>query len=116
LASIFGIDAASLFSGTSSGGQGVRERLAPAALFAWGTAAAALAIYVVCRIRLQQTHHRMAMLESELELRRARDEANQQALTKVLEAMNALRASTEEQLERLRERADQLRTDQEDGG
>lgn len=94
----------------------MRDRVVPAALLAWATTAASLATYLVCRIRMQQSHNRVVMLKRELEIMRAREAANEKSLTRIVEAMTTLRASTEEQLERLRERADQLRADHQASG
>ncbi len=74
-----------------------------------GTAAAILVTYLVCSARLEQTNNRVLVLEKEIELIREREEANERKLAKIFEAVTALRSVTEEHLEKLRERLDQLR-------
>ncbi len=76
-----------------------------------GSAAAILVTYLVCSIRLEQTNNRVLVLEKEIELMRSREEANEKKLTKIFDAVTALRDSTEQHLDKLRERLDQLRAE-----
>jgi hypothetical protein len=76
-----------------------------------GSAAAILVTYLLCSVRIEQTHNRVLVLEKEIELMRARDEANDRKLTKIFEAVTALRGTTEAHLGKLRERLDQLRAE-----
>lgn len=76
-----------------------------------GSAAAILVTYLVCSVRIEQTHNRVLVLEKEIELMRTREEANERKLNKIFDAVMALRGSTEEHLDKLRERLDQLRTE-----
>jgi hypothetical protein len=76
-----------------------------------GSAAAILVTYLLCGVRIEQTHNRLLLLEKEIELMRAREEANDRKLTKIFEAVTALRDTTEEHLDKLRERLDQLRAE-----
>jgi len=76
-----------------------------------GFAAAVLVTYLVCSARIEQTHSRVLVLEKEIELMRTREEANERKLTKIFDAVMALRGSTEQHLDHLRERLDQLRAE-----
>jgi len=76
-----------------------------------GSAAAILVTYLLCSVRIEQTHNLVLLLEKEIELMRTREEANDRKLTKIFEAVTALRGTTEEHLDRLRERLDQLRAE-----
>ena len=76
-----------------------------------GSAAAILVTYLLCSVRLEHTQNRVSLLEKEIELLRGREEANDRKLTKIFEAVTALRGTTEEHLDKLRERLDQLRAE-----
>jgi uncharacterized protein YigA (DUF484 family) len=76
-----------------------------------GSAAAILMTYLLGSVRLEQTNNRVLVLEKEIELMRTREEANDRKLMKILDAVTALRGTTEEHLDKLRERLDQLRAD-----
>jgi len=76
-----------------------------------GSAAAILVTYLVCSVRIEQTQNRLLVLEKEIELMRTREEANERKLTKIFDAVMALRGTTEEHLDKLRERLDQLRAE-----
>lgn len=76
-----------------------------------GSAAAILVTYLLCSVRLEQTNNRVLVLEKEIELMRTREEANERKLTKIFDAVVALRGTTEEHLDKLRERLDQLRAE-----
>ena len=73
-----------------------------------GSAAAILVTYLLCSVRIEQTQNRVLALEKEIELMRTREEANERKLTKIFEAVTALRGTTEAHFGRLRERLDQL--------
>ena len=76
-----------------------------------GSAAAILVTYLLCSVRLEETNNRVLVLEKEIERMRTREEANERKLTKIFDAVMALRGSTEEHLEKLLVRLDQLRVD-----
>jgi hypothetical protein len=76
-----------------------------------GTAVAILAIYLICRERVEAANNRIVALEKEMELARLREEANEKNLGKILDAVMELRQSTENHLQTLRERVDQLRAE-----
>ena len=76
-----------------------------------GSAAAILVTYLLCSVRIEQTYNRVLVLEKEMELIRTREEANDRKLTMIFEAVTALRGTTEEHLDKLRERLDQLRAE-----
>ncbi len=76
-----------------------------------GSAAAILATYLLCSVRLDETNDRVLVLEKEIELMRAREEANDRKVMKIFDAVTALRGSTEQHLDKLHERLDQLRAD-----
>ncbi len=76
-----------------------------------GSAAAILVTYLLCSVRIELTSNRVLALEKEIELIRAREEANEKKLVKILDAVTALRGSTEQHLNTLRERLDQLRAE-----
>jgi hypothetical protein len=82
-----------------------------ATLFTLGTALAMLALYLICRERLETMSSRIAALEKEIELARLREEANEKNLSKILDAVMELRGSTESHLENLRRGLDQLRAE-----
>ena len=82
-----------------------------ATLLTVGTALAMLALYLICRERLETMSSRIAALEKEIELARLREEANGKNLSKILEAVMELRGSTESHLENLRHGLDQLRAE-----
>jgi len=74
-----------------------------------GTAIAVLATYHICRARIEQTQVRLHTLERELMLVRLREDANEKKLTRIFDAVVALRVSTDEHLGKLRERLEELR-------
>ncbi len=76
-----------------------------------GAAAAILVTYLLCSVRLEQTNNRVLVLEKEIELIRTREQANEKKLIKIFDAVTALRGSTEQHLDKLRERLDQLRAE-----
>ena len=82
-----------------------------ATLFTVGTALALLALYLICRERLETISSRIAALEKEIEVARLREEANEKNLSKILDAVMELRGSTESHLENLRHGLDQLRAE-----
>ena len=82
-----------------------------ATLFTLGTGMAILAIYLICRDRIDAVNNRIVGLEKEMELVRAREQANEKNLSKILDAVMELRESTGSQLENLRERLNQLRAE-----
>jgi hypothetical protein len=82
-----------------------------ATLFTLGTALAMVALYLICRERLETMNNRIAALEKEIELARLREEANEKNLSKILDAVMELRGSTESHLENLRHGLDQLRAE-----
>jgi hypothetical protein len=82
-----------------------------AMLFTLGTGMAILAIYLICRDRIDAVNNRIVALEKEMELARLREQANEKNLSKILDAVTELRESTGSQLENLRDRLNQLRAD-----
>ena len=82
-----------------------------ATLFTLGTAMAMVALYLICRERLETLNNRIAALEKEIELVRLREETNEKNLGKILDAVMELRGSTESHLENLRNGLDQLRAE-----
>jgi hypothetical protein len=82
-----------------------------ATLFSLGAGMAILAIYLICRDRIEAVNNRIVALEKEMELARLREQANEKNLSKILDAVMELRESTGSQLENLRERLNQLRAD-----
>jgi len=76
-----------------------------------GSAAAILVTYLLCSGRLEETNNRVLVLEKEIELMRSREQANERKLTKIFDAVTALRGTTEEHLDKLLVRLDQLRVD-----
>jgi hypothetical protein len=82
-----------------------------AMLFTLGTGMAILAIYLICRDRMEAVNNRIVALEKEIELARLREQANEKNLSKILDAVTELRESTGSQLENLRDRLNQLRAD-----
>jgi hypothetical protein len=82
-----------------------------ATLFTLGTGMAILAIYLICRDRIEAVNNRIVALEKEMELARLREQANEKNLSKILDAVMELRESTGSQLENLRDRLNQLRAD-----
>jgi len=82
-----------------------------ATFLALGTGVAVLATYLLCRARIELTHNRIVVLEREMAMARLREETNEKKLTKILDAVTALRESTEDHLSKLRERLDLLRTE-----
>ena len=82
-----------------------------ATLFTLGIGMAILAIYLICRDRIEAANNRIVALEKEMELARLREQANEKNLSKILDAVMELRESTGSQLENLRDRLNQLRAD-----
>ena len=82
-----------------------------ATLFTLGSGMAMLAIYLICRDRIETVNNRIVALEREMELARLREQANEKNLSKILDAVMELRESTGSQLENLRDRLNQLRAD-----
>jgi hypothetical protein len=76
-----------------------------------GSAAAILVTYLLCSVRLEQTNTRVLALEKEIELMRTREETNDRKLMKIFDAVTALRGTTEEHLDKLLVRLDQLRAE-----
>lgn len=76
-----------------------------------GSAAAILVTYLLCSVRLEETSNRVLVLEKEIELMRTHEEANERKLTKIFDALAELRDSTEQHLDKLRERLDQWRAE-----
>jgi len=76
-----------------------------------GSAAAILVTYLLCSVRLEETNNRVLVLEKEIERMRNREQANERKLMKIFDAVTALRGSTEEHLDKLLVRLDQLRVD-----
>jgi uncharacterized membrane protein (DUF106 family) len=82
-----------------------------AILFTLGTGMALLAIYLICRDRLEAVNNRIMALEKEMELARLREQANEKNLSKIFDAVMELRESTQSHLENLRDGLDQLRAE-----
>jgi DNA polymerase IIIc chi subunit len=82
-----------------------------ATLFTLGMGMAVVALYLICRERLDAINDRIVTLEKEIELARLREEANEKNLSRILDAVMELRQSTAHQLENLRDRLDQLRAE-----
>ncbi len=82
-----------------------------ASFLALGTAAAVLATYLLCGVRIEQAQGRLFELERQVAMACQREEANEKKLVKILTAVTELRESTEEHLGRLRERLDELRAE-----
>ena len=72
---------------------------------------AMLAIYLICRDRIEAVSNRIVALEKEMELARLREQANEKNLSKIFDAVMELRESTGSQLENLRDRLNQLRAE-----
>lgn len=79
-----------------------------ATFLALGNALALLAIYLFCRMRIEQTRNRLSVLERELALAHMREQANEKKLRKIFEAVMELRETTEDQFGHLRVRIGQL--------
>ena len=82
-----------------------------ATFLAIGNAAAVVASYLLCRARVEQTYNRILVLEREMSLARAREEANEKQLNKIFEVLTELRETTENRLGNLREKLDELIAD-----
>ena len=82
-----------------------------AILFTLGTGMAVLAIYLICRDRLEAVNNRIIALEKEIELARLREQANEKNLSKILDVVMELRESTQSHLENLRNGLNQLRAE-----
>ena len=80
-----------------------------ASFWTLGTAAAVLATYFLCGVRIEQAQGRLFDLERQVAMARLREDANEKKLVKILAAVTELRESTEEHLGKLRERLDELR-------
>jgi hypothetical protein len=79
-----------------------------ATFLAIGTGGAILATYLICATRTERMVNRILVLEREMDLDRAREEANEKKLGQIFDAVIALRETTEGQLSQLRVRLDDL--------
>ncbi|HZD40187.1 MAG TPA: hypothetical protein VE131_05660 [Terriglobales bacterium] len=79
-----------------------------ATFLAMGNALALLAIYLLCRTKIEQSRSRLSVLERELALAHMREQANERKLQKIFEAVMELRDATDDQFGHLRARIDQL--------
>jgi HAMP domain-containing protein len=79
-----------------------------ATFLAVGTGIAVLATYFICESRIERTQSRIVALEREMALARTREEANEKRLAKILEAVDALRETTEDRLGNLRDKLNEL--------
>jgi len=79
-----------------------------ATFLALGNALALLAIYLICRARIEKTRNRVSVLEREMALAQVREQANEKQLAKIFEAVMNLREATEDQLAHLRTSLDEL--------
>ena len=79
-----------------------------ATFLALGNALALLAIYLLCRARIDKTRNRVLVLEREMALAQVREQANEKKLAKIFEAVMDLREVTEVQLGHLRTTLDEL--------
>jgi hypothetical protein len=79
-----------------------------ATFLAVGTGVAVLGTYFLCESRIERTQSRILALEREMELARIREEANEKRLAKILEAVIALRETTEDRLGNLRDKLNDL--------
>ncbi len=73
-----------------------------------GNATALLAIYLICRMRIEQTRSRLSVLEREAVLARTSEQANEKKLARIFDAVVELRETNETQLNHLRARIDEL--------
>jgi len=81
-----------------------------ATFLALGNALGLLAIYLICRARIEKTRNRVSVLEREMALAQVREQANERKLAKIFEAVMDLREATENQLGHLRTSLDDLLT------
>jgi hypothetical protein len=79
-----------------------------ATFIAIGTGMAVLATYLICEARIERTQNRILALEREMALARIRENANEKKLAKILDAVVALRETTEDRLANLRDRLNDL--------
>ena len=79
-----------------------------ATFLAVGTGVTVLGTYFLCESRIERTQSRILALEREMELTRIREEANEKRLAKILEAVVALRETTEDRLGNLRDKLNDL--------
>ena len=79
-----------------------------ATFLAVGTGVAVLATYLICETRIERTQNRIVALEREMALARSRENANEKKLAKILDAVVALRETTEDRLANLREKLNDL--------
>jgi len=79
-----------------------------ATFLALGNALALLAIYLICRARIEKTRNWVLALEREMALAHVREQANEKKLAKIFEAVMDLREATESQLGHLRTSLDKL--------
>jgi len=79
-----------------------------ATFLALGNALALLAIYLICRARIEKTRNRVSVLEREMALAQVREQANERKLAKIFEAVMDLQETTEDQLGHLRASLDDL--------
>ncbi len=79
-----------------------------ATFLAVGNATALLAIYLICRMRIEQTRSRLSVLEREAVLARTSEQANEKKLARIFDAVVELRETNETQLNHLRARIDEL--------
>jgi dephospho-CoA kinase len=79
-----------------------------ATFLAIGTGMAVLATYLICETRIERTQNRILALEREMALARIRENANEKKLAKILDAVVALRETTEDRLANLRDKLNDL--------
>jgi hypothetical protein len=79
-----------------------------ATFLAVGTGVAILATYLICEMRIERTQSRILALEREMALARIRENANEKKLAKILDAVVALRETTEDRLANLRDKLNDL--------
>jgi dephospho-CoA kinase len=79
-----------------------------ATFLAVGTGVAVLATYLICETRIERTQNRILALEREMALARIRENANEKKLAKILDAVVALRETTEDRLANLRDKLNDL--------
>jgi hypothetical protein len=76
-----------------------------------GTVVAVLATYFICETLIERTQNRVLVLEREMALARIREDAHEKKLAKILDAVAALRETTEDRLSNLRDKLDEFLTD-----
>jgi len=79
-----------------------------ATFLALGNALALLAIYLICRARIEKTRNWVSVLEREMAIAQVREQANERKLAKIFEAVMDLQETTEDQLGHLRASLDDL--------